>query len=205
MNIFCIEQNYLAHKRERENITAGEPIIFIKPQSALLPTDTPFQYNKFDDNRLYAQCEIVLRISANGKDISEVDTVNYYDAISTGVNFTSIDIHDELNGINVPWEEAKAWNNSSMIGIWMPAQDFKNKKDINFCLYKNREMLQLGNSELMINDFEKIISTISRQHNLNAGDIIFTGTPVGIGEVFKGDQLEAFIEDDTVLEFEVTD
>lgn len=203
MNIFCIEQNYLTHKRERENVIAGEPIIFVKDGSALLPPDTPFHYKKFDDHKLFCQSEIVLRISASGKDISENLSVNYYDALTVGANFTAIDIHDELNGIEAPWEEAKAWDNSSVIGSWMPIVDFRNTNDINFCLYKNREMAQLGNAELMIYDFDKIVSAISKYFTLNTGDIIFTGTPLGIGEIYKGDQLEAFIEDDTMLEFEI--
>lgn len=203
MNIFCIEQNYLAHKRERENVIPGEPIIFVKPQTALLLPDTAFKYEDFDDNKLYIQSEIALRISANGKDIDEKNASNFYDSITVGVSFTAINIHDELNGIEASWEKAKAWNHSSVIGNWIPIHEFRNKNDINFCLYKNREMVQLGNSELMIHDFDKIISSISKSYSLNVGDIIFTGTPLGVGEVFTGDKLEAFIEDDTLLEFEI--
>jgi 2-keto-4-pentenoate hydratase/2-oxohepta-3-ene-1,7-dioic acid hydratase in catechol pathway len=203
MNIFCIEQNYLAHKRERENVISGEPIIFVKPQTALLLPDTTFKYEDFDDNKLYIQSEIALRISANGKDIDEKNASNFYDSITVGVSFTAINIHDELNGIEASWQEAKGWNHSSVIGNWIPIHEFRNKNDINFCLYKNREMVQLGNSELMIYDFDKIISSISKSYPLNVGDIIFTGTPLGVGEVFTGDKLEAFIEDDTLLEFEI--
>lgn len=203
MNIFCVEQNYLPHKRERESVIPGEPIIFVKPQTALLLPDTAFKYEDFDDNKLYIQSEIALRISANGKDIHEKNASNFYDSITVGVSFTAINIHDELNGIEASWEKAKAWNHSSVIGNWIPIHDFRNRNDINFCLYKNREMVQLGNSELMIYDFDKIISSISKSYSLNAGDIVFTGTPLGVGEVFKDDKLEAFIEDDTLLEFEI--
>jgi 2-keto-4-pentenoate hydratase/2-oxohepta-3-ene-1,7-dioic acid hydratase in catechol pathway len=203
MNIFCIEQNYLPHKRERENIIPGEPIIFVKPQTALLLPDTDFKYENFDENKLYIQSEIALRISANGKDISEDNAANYYDAITVGVSFTAINIHDELNGIEASWEKAKAWNHSSGVGNWIPIHEFKNKNDINFCLYKNREMVQLGNSELMVHGFDKIIASISKLYSLHIGDIVFTGTPLGVGEVFTGDKLEAFIEDDTLLEFEI--
>jgi 2-keto-4-pentenoate hydratase/2-oxohepta-3-ene-1,7-dioic acid hydratase in catechol pathway len=203
MNIFCIEQNYLAHKRERESVIPGEPIIFVKPQTALLLPDTAFKYENFDENKLYIQSEIALRISANGKDISEDNAANYYDAITVGVSFTAINIHDELNGIEASWEKAKAWNHSSGVGNWIPIHEFKNKNDINFCLYKNREMVQLGNSELMVHGFDKIIASISKLYSLHIGDIVFTGTPLGVGEVFTGDKLEAFIEDDTLLEFEI--
>ncbi|HEY9341363.1 MAG TPA: fumarylacetoacetate hydrolase family protein, partial [Hanamia sp.] len=201
MNIFCIEQNYLAHKRERESVISGEPIIFVKPQTALLLPDTAFKYEDFDDNKLYIQSEIALRISANGKDIDGKNASNFYDSITVGVSFTAINIHDELNGIEAPWEKAKAWDHSSAIGNWIPIHEFRNKNDINFCLYKNREMVQLGNSELMIHDFDKIVASISKSYSLNVGDIIFTGTPLGVGEVFTGDKLEVFIEDDTLLEF----
>ncbi|MEO5649196.1 MAG: fumarylacetoacetate hydrolase family protein [Ginsengibacter sp.] len=203
MNIFCVEQNYLSHKRERENVLPGAPIIFVKAGSALLPPDTAFHYNGFDDNKLFCQSDLVLRISADGKDIPENLAATHYDSITVGVSFTAIDIHDELNGVNVPWEKAKAWDHSCVSGNWLPIHDFRNTNDINFCLYKNREMVQLGNSELMIYDFDKIISSVSQSHFLHVGDIVFTGTPFGMGEVFKDDKLEAFVEDDSLLEFEI--
>ncbi len=202
MNIFCIEQNYFEHKREQRNAIPGEPIIFVKPQSALLQTGAPFSYPK-RANELYCGCELVLRISANGKDIKEKLAGNYYDSISVGINFIALDNRDELNEEELSWEKAKAWDNSSVAGKWMPAINFKNKKDIYFCLYKNRELEQLGNSGLMINNFDIIVSSISKSFPVNIGDLIFTGTPAGIGELVAGDKLEAFIEDDSLLEFDV--
>ncbi len=202
MNIFCIEQNYFTHKREQENGVSGEPLIFVKPKSALLQKGTSFSYPKFT-NELYCGCELVLRICKNGKDINEKPADNYYDAITVGINFTAFYNRDKLNEEELSWEEAKAWNNSSIAGEWIPAINFKNKKDINFCLYKNRKPVQLGNSVLMIHDFDTIISCISKSYPLNIGDLIFTGTPVGIGELAAGDKLEAFIEDDSLLEFDV--
>ena len=196
INIFCIEQNYFAHKREQRNEISTEPIIFVKPQSALLQTSAPFSYPKFA-NELYCGCELVLRISENGKDIDEKLAGNYYDAITVGINFTALDNRDELKEEELFWEKVKAWDNSSVAGMWMPATNFKNKKDINFCLYKNRKLVQLGNSELMIHNFDTIISCISKSFPLNIGDLIFTGTPVGIGELAAGDKLEAFLEDDS--------
>ena len=202
MNIFCIEQNYVVHKRERRNVIPGEPVIFVKPQSSLLQPGTSFYYPKFA-NELYCGCELVLRISGNGKDIKEELAGNYYDSISVGINFTALDNRDELNKEELSWEKAKAWDNSSVAGKWMPATNFKDKKDINFCLYKNRELVQLGNSGLMINNFDTIICGISKSFPVNIGDLIFTGTPAGIGELLTDDKLEAFIEDDSLLEFEV--
>ncbi|MEO7316393.1 MAG: fumarylacetoacetate hydrolase family protein [Ginsengibacter sp.] len=202
MNIFCIEQNYFTNKRERENYVFSAPDIFIKPSSALL-SGTEFNYPGFEDNRLYAQSELVLRVSKNGKNISESEAINYYDSVTTGINFIQMDIHDVLNGIIVPWEKVHAWSNSSVIGEWFPASSIANILEVNFCLYNNREMVQLGHSELMIHDFHSLISIISKSYELMEGDIIFTGTPIGIGEVFRGDKLEAFFEDDTAVELEV--
>jgi 2-keto-4-pentenoate hydratase/2-oxohepta-3-ene-1,7-dioic acid hydratase in catechol pathway len=200
MNIFCIEQNYFGHRREQRIEIPGEPVIFMKPQSALLQAGTPFSYPNFA-NELYCGCELVLHISENGKDIEEKLAGNYYDSISVGINFTTLDNLDELREEN--WENAKAWDNSSVAGMWMPVTDFRDKKDINFCLYKNRELMQLGNSGLMINNFDKIISSISKSFPVNTGDLIFTGTPAGIGKLVAGDKLEAFIEDDSLLEFDI--
>ncbi|MEO9210529.1 MAG: fumarylacetoacetate hydrolase family protein [Ginsengibacter sp.] len=204
MNIYCIEQNYLSHKRERKNVVpSSDNILFIKSEEGLLPKGVAFEFEKFDDFKLYGQCELVLRISKDGKQISEKDASKFYDAITTGINFTEIDFHDELNGLNVDWEIAKGWPGSSIIGEWTPASDFKNKDDINFCVYKNREMMQIGNSELMIRSFDEIISLISELYPLQKDDLIFTGSPLGITEIFPNDALELFLEDDTVFEFEV--
>lgn len=202
MNIFCIEQNYIAHTREQRNEIHGEPVIFVKPQSALLQPGTPFYYPEFA-NELYCGCELVLRISENGKNIKEKLNGNYYDSISAGINFTVLDNRDELNEEASGWEKAKAWNNSSVTGKWIPATNFNNKKDINFCLYKNRELMQLGNSGLMINNFDTLIYSISKSFPVNIGDLIFTGSPAGICKLEAGDKLEAFIEDDSLLEFDV--
>lgn len=202
MTIFCIEQNYFANKREQENVVSGEPVIFVKPKNALLQKGTSFSYPNFT-NELYCGCELVLRICKNGKDINEKQAGNYYDAITVGINFTALYNRDKLNEEELSWAQAKAWNNSSIAGEWIPAINFKNKKDINFCLYKNRKLVQPGNSELMIHGFDTIISCISKLFPLNIGDLIFTGTPAGIGELAAGDKLEAFIEDDSLLEFDV--
>lgn len=203
MNIYCIEQNYLTNKREREGHIYSDPAIFIKPETALLPAGSSLNYKDFEDHRLYSQSELVLRISKNGKDIPESEAINYYNSVTTGINFIQMDIHDVLNELIVPWEKVNAWAGSSVIGEWFPASAIGNIRDVNFCLYSNREMLQLGNSELMIHDFHSLISFISKSYELKEGDIIFTGTPIGIGEVFAGDSLEAFFEDDTAVELTI--
>jgi 2-keto-4-pentenoate hydratase/2-oxohepta-3-ene-1,7-dioic acid hydratase in catechol pathway len=145
----------------------------------------------------------VLRISKNGKYIQEKFASKYYDAVTVGLDFTARDIQNELKAKGLPWEKAKAWDNSAAIGKWIPLANLKNKKDINFCLYKNKELVQQGNSSLMIHNFDSIVSYISNYFSVNIGDLIFTGTPAGVGELVVGDELEAFIEDDSLLTLEV--
>lgn len=205
MNIFCIEQNYLSHKREREIESQNKPIVFLKTENSLLPNGTDLYFEEPATFKLYAQCEIVLKISADGNNIPEAEANKYFDSITSGINFTRINIHDELSGAVVKWEDAKAWPHSSSIGEWFDAADFiKNPNDINFCLYKNREMDQMGNTDLMIFNFKRIISLVSSQYALQKGDIIFTGAPIGICELFEDDKLEAFLEDDSALEFGIS-
>ncbi|MEO6820740.1 MAG: fumarylacetoacetate hydrolase family protein, partial [Ginsengibacter sp.] len=178
MTIFCLEQNYLAHKRDRDLGNNSTPEVFLKPGTALLPKVNDMNFQQFKTARLYAQCEIVLHISADGKDISEEEAGTFFDSITTGINFTKINIQDELDGAIVKWEEAKAWPHSSAIGEWFNVKDYNNSHDINFCMYYNREMGQMANTDLMIADFNKIISMISSQYALHIGDIIFTGSPL---------------------------
>src|SRR6187402_352482 len=154
-------------------------------------------------NELHYECELVLRISKNGKYIQDRFANKYYDAISVGIDFTARDIQNELKEKGLPWEKAKAWDNSAAIGKWIPLQNVKNKKDLNFCLYKNKELVQQGNSSLMINSFDKVVAYISNYFSVNIGDLVFTGTPAGVGECVVGDELEIFIEDDSLLSLEI--
>jgi len=202
MKIFCIGRNYVAHAKELGNEVPEEPVIFMKPKSALLQAHTPFYYPEFT-NELHYECELVIQICKNGKHIQEQFAGKYYDAITAGIDFTARDIQNELKKKGLPWEKAKAWDCSAVIGKWIPMSEFKNKHDINFCLYKNKELVQQGNSGLMIHDFDKIVSYISDFFSVNIGDLIFTGTPAGVGEVVVGDEIEAFIEDDSMFTLEI--
>src|SRR5690606_30776265 len=139
MNIFCVEQNYFTNKREKEDYFFSDPAIFIKPAEALLPSGSSFEYTGFDDHRLYAHSELVLSISKDGKNIPGSEAINYYDAVTTGINFIQMDIHDVLNALIVPWEKVNAWPGSSVLGEWFPASSICNIRDVNFCLYSNRE------------------------------------------------------------------
>jgi 2-keto-4-pentenoate hydratase/2-oxohepta-3-ene-1,7-dioic acid hydratase in catechol pathway len=145
----------------------------------------------------------VLRVSKNGKYIQEKFASKYYDAVTVGIDFTARDIQNELKEKGLPWEKAKAWDNSAVVGKWIPLPNIKNKKDINFGLYKNKELMQQGNSGQMIYDFDYLVSYISNFFSVNIGDLIFTGTPAGVGEVVVGDEVECFIEDQSLLAVEV--
>lgn len=202
MKIFCVGRNFVAHAEELGNDIPEEPVIFMKPKSALLQPQTPFYYPEFT-NELHYECELVLRISKNGKYIQDKYAGKYYDAITTGIDFTARDIQNDLKAKGLPWEKAKAWDNSAVIGKWVPLTEIKNRKAINFELYKNKECVQKGNSSKMIHGFESIITHISNFFSINIGDLVFTGTPAGVGEVVVGDELEGILEDVSMFKLEI--
>jgi 2-keto-4-pentenoate hydratase/2-oxohepta-3-ene-1,7-dioic acid hydratase in catechol pathway len=202
MKIICIGRNYADHAKELGNEIPDEPVIFMKPKSALLQPHTPFYYPEFT-NELHYECELVLRISKNGKYIQERHASNYYNGITVGIDFTARDIQDECKKKGLPWEKAKAFDNSAAIGKFIDISPALNKKNINFTFSKNGELVQKGNSGDMIFSFDKLISNISNYFSLNIGDMIFTGTPAGVGECVVGDELEAFLEADSMLKIEV--
>jgi len=202
MKIFCVGRNYAEHATELGNAIPDEPVIFMKPKSALLQAHTPFYYPEFT-NELHYECELVLRISKNGKYIQDKFASKYYDAVSVGLDFTARDIQNELKEKGLPWEKAKAWDNSAAVGRWIPLANIKNRREINFKLLKNKEVVQQGNSKNMIFDFDYIVSYISNFFSINIGDLIFTGTPAGVGEIVVGDELEAYYEEENLLTLEV--
>ena len=202
MKIFCVGRNYAAHAAELNNAIPDEPVIFMKPKSALLQAHTPFYYPEFT-NELNYECELVLRVSKNGKYIHEKFASKYYDAITVGIDFTARDIQNELKEKGLPWERAKAWDNSAAVGKWIPIANIKNKKDINFSFNKNKEQVQKGNSSEMLNSFDNLLAYISTYFSINIGDLIFTGTPAGVGECVVGDELEAFIDTESLLALEI--
>jgi len=202
MKIFCIGRNYVDHAKELGNDIPIEPVIFMKPKSALLQSHTPFYYPEFT-NELHAEVELVLRICKNGKYIQEKHAGKYYNGVTAGIDFTARDIQDELKEKGLPWEKAKAWDNSTVIGKWIDITAEMKKDNINFCLYKNKALAQQGNSGQMIFNFDSIVSYISNFFSLNIGDVIFTGTPAGVGECVVGDELEGFIEDESLFELSI--
>jgi 2-keto-4-pentenoate hydratase/2-oxohepta-3-ene-1,7-dioic acid hydratase in catechol pathway len=204
MKIFCVGRNYVAHAKELGNEVPDEPVIFMKPKSALLQSHTPFYYPEFT-NELHYEAELVLRVSKNGKYIPEKHACKYYNGITLGIDFTARDVQDELKKKGLPWEKAKAWDNSAAVGKWVDIkpEPVSKQADRNFYLFKNNEMVQQGNTSLMIFNFDQIIAHISNYFSLNIGDLIFTGTPAGVGECVVGDELHGYIEKDKLLELTV--
>lgn len=202
MKIFCIGRNYADHAKELGNAIPEDPVIFMKPKSALLQSNTPFYYPEFS-NELHYEVELVLHISKNGRYIPEKVAGKYYDKISLGIDFTARDIQAELKKKGLPWEKAKAWDNSALIGKWIPLTQDILRKPINFSLQKNKETVQQGNSKDMIFSFDHIISHISNYFSLNIGDLVYTGTPAGVGECVVGDMLEGYFEKEKMFEVEI--
>lgn len=200
MKIICVGRNYVKHIEELGNVIPDEPVIFIKPKSAFLPPNGAFLYPNFT-NELHYEAELVLRISKNGKYISKKHAPNYYDKITVGIDFTARDIQNQLKEKGLPWEKAKAWDSSAAIGEWRDLSSFK--KPIKFQLYLNNNLVQDGDSSHMIYDFNTIVSHVSEYFSLNIGDLIFTGTPAGVGECVVGDQLDGMLENEKIFSLEI--
>lgn len=202
MKIICVGRNYKDHVKELNNAIPEEPVIFMKPKSALLQSHTPFYYPEFT-NELHYECELVLRVCKNGKYIQERHASNYYDAITVGIDFTARDLQDELKSKGLPWEKAKAFDNSAVVGKFIPLTPEFNRKSIEFHMLKNNEKVQAANSTDMIFSIDKVIENISKYFSLNIGDLIFTGTPAGVGECVVGDVMEGFIGKQSLFTVEI--
>ncbi|MBN9349052.1 MAG: fumarylacetoacetate hydrolase family protein [Chitinophagaceae bacterium] len=202
MKIFCIGRNYVEHAKELGNSLPEEPVVFMKPKSALLQSHTPFYYPEFT-NELHYEVELVIRISKNGKYIQRKHASDYYNAVSVGIDFTARDIQNELKEKGLPWEKAKAFDNSAVVGTMIELKPDIDLKKVEFSLKKNGELVQSGKSELMIFSVDDIVTHLSKYFSLNIGDFVFTGTPAGVGECVVGDKLEGYFGDQKVLEVEV--
>lgn len=202
MKIICVGRNYADHVKELGNSIPDEPVLFMKPKSALLQSHTPFYYPEFT-NELHYECELVLRVCKNGKYIQAKHASNYYDAVTVGIDFTARDLQDELKSKGLPWEKAKAFDNSAVVGKFITLTPDFNRKSISFSLVKNNEKVQEANSSQMIFSIDRIIENISNYFSLNIGDLIFTGTPAGVGECVVGDVMEGFIDTQSLFTVEV--
>jgi len=202
MKIICIGRNYVEHIRELNNAIPSEPVFFLKPDTALLIRNRPFYYPSFS-NDIHYELEIVLKINKVGKHIQTEFASTYFDEIGLGLDMTARDIQENAKKKSLPWAVAKGFDQSAPIGRFLPKNKFSDLRNINFHLDLNGRTVQRGNSGLMIYSFEDIISHISGYMTLRTGDLIFTGTPAGVGSVKIGDVLEAYLEGEKLLRCEI--
>lgn len=203
MRIFAVGRNYVEHIQELNNERPDEPVIFSKPDTALLRGNAPFYYPDFSQD-IHHEVELVLRICKEGKNIEEKFANKYYDSIGVGIDFTARDLQQKAKEKGLPWDIAKGFNGSAPISDkFIPVGEFRDFKDINFSLQVDGKLKQQGNTGLMLFTFEYIITYLSKFFTLRTGDLIFTGTPKGVGPVSIGNVLSAYIENEKLLEFEV--
>jgi acylpyruvate hydrolase len=201
MKIFCIGRNYVEHAKELNNAVPTKPLVFMKPPTALLLENKPFYYPDFTKN-LHYEVEIVLRISKNGKAIQPQFANRYYDKIALGIDFTARDVQDELKAKGQPWELAKGFDSSAVLSSYVPLKDF-DASNITFSMTKNGETVQQGTTKDLIFSFDTIVSFLSNYFTLQQGDLIYTGTPAGVGAVNVGDRLEGFLEGQSMFICEI--
>ena len=202
MKIICVGRNYAAHAEELNNKTEDRPVIFMKPETALIAARQPFFYPSWSKN-IHHEVELVVRINKAGKNIAERFARKYYDEITAGIDFTARDLQNELKTKGLPWELSKAFDGSAPVGRFISKSSLENISEIPFMLSVNGTTRQTGNSKDMLFSIDYIISFVSSYITLKKGDLIFTGTPPGVSAVEKGDTLEAFISSDKVLTVKV--
>lgn len=201
MKIFCVGRNYSEHAKELGNAVPENPVIFSKPDTALIRNGEPFYIPDFS-NDVHHEVELVIRIDKVGKKIQEQFARNYFSQIGLGIDFTARDVQNALKTKGLPWELAKGFDGSAPIGEFMDIGNV-DLTNINFSLHKSGELVQRGNTAQMIFSFEKIVSFISQYFTLKVGDLIYTGTPAGVSKVSIGDKLEGFIEEQKMLSLEI--
>lgn len=192
MKIICVGRNYAEHAAELNNEIPKEPVIFMKPDTALILPKQPFFYPDFSSDVHY-ETEIVIRINRIGKHIEEKFAHRYYSEVALGIDFTARDLQTQLKQKGLPWEKAKAFDNSAMVGHWISIDTFSDISELDFSLHLNGKEVQAGNSRQMIFSIDALIAHISSYFTLKIGDLIFTGTPSGVGPVHKGDKLEGYL------------
>jgi 2-keto-4-pentenoate hydratase/2-oxohepta-3-ene-1,7-dioic acid hydratase in catechol pathway len=198
MKIICIGRNYALHAKELNNPIPKEPVVFMKPDSAILQSDKPFFIPDFTDN-VHHELEVVVKIKKVGKHIQKKFASKYYEEITVGIDFTARDLQSQLKEKGLPWEKAKAFDGSAPLGKFISVSSFENVNDIDFHLTKNGETVQIGNTKDMLFSIDTLIEQVSKYFTLKIGDLIYTGTPAGVGKVEIGDKLEAFIGNALVL------
>lgn len=202
MKIICIGRNYTNHIAELQNERPTEPVVFMKPDSAVLLKQHPFVLPEFS-NEVHHEIELVVKINKVGKYIEPKFAHKYYDEISVGIDFTARDLQDQLKAKGLPWEKAKAFDGSAVIGEFVSKEQFASLEDVNFELLKNGQVAQKGNSSLMLWKIDELIAYVSQFFTLKIGDIIFTGTPEGVAAVQPNDVLEGFLEGQQLFRIQV--
>tara|TARA_A100000171_G_scaffold52006_1_gene68529 strand:- start:2596 stop:3207 length:612 start_codon:yes stop_codon:yes gene_type:complete len=202
MKIICIGRNYVDHIKELNNERPTDPVLFIKPDSAVLPKEQDFYIPEFSKD-LHYEVEVLVKIKKVGKHIDPHFSHTYYDEIGLGIDFTARDLQSQLKEKGLPWEKAKGFDGSAVIGKWLPKSRFNDVNDLNFLLKKNNEVVQQGNTSLMLWKIDEIISYVSRFFTLKKGDIIFTGTPAGVGRISANDYLSGTLENEQMFSLNI--
>ena len=202
MKIICVGRNYTDHIKELENNKPKEPVLFLKPDSSIILNNKPFFIPDFSKN-IHYELELIIKISRLGKHIQEKFSHKYYDFIGLGIDFTARDLQSDLKSKGLPWEKSKAFDGSCFISKWINKSEFNDVNNLNFNLNKNGNTVQKTNSKLMLWKIDELISYISTFFTLKIGDVIFTGTPAGVGNVSIGDNLEGFIEDNKIFNLNI--
>lgn len=198
MKIICIGKNYALHVKEMNSAIPSEPVFFLKPDTALLKNGETFYLPDFSEE-IHYEVEIILKISKNGKNIEQQFAGKYYDEISIGIDFTARDLQAKCKDKGLPWEKAKAFDQSAGVGNFVSKSKFSNLNQLPFSLLINGAAVQTGNTKDLLFGFDTIISYISKFITLKTGDLIYTGTPEGVGKINEGDVLEAFIENEKLF------
>ena len=194
MKLICIGRNYTAHIEELQNERPAEPVVFLKPDTAILLKKMPFFIPDFTTDVHY-EVEVLVKISRVGKHIEKQFAHKYYDEVGLGIDFTARDVQEQCKVKGLPWEKAKAFDGSAVIGTWMQKSEFQNLDAMNFRLEQNNSIVQKGNTQFMLWKTDEIIEYVSKYFTLKIGDVIFTGTPAGVGPVQTGDSLQGYLED----------
>ncbi len=200
MKIFCVGRNYAEHAKELGNALPEAPVIFMKPDTALLAPGAKFEYPSFTSD-LHYEIELVLRIGKTAKNIDAANALSCVDAITVGIDFTARDVQAGLKSKGLPWEKAKAWDNSAIVGDWKPFN--ADGAEILFFLTKNCQKAQSGTTLDMIYSFETLLEHISGYFTLSPGDLVYTGTPAGVGPCLPGDTLAGFLGDEKLFELAI--
>ncbi|MBT8183627.1 MAG: fumarylacetoacetate hydrolase family protein [Eudoraea sp.] len=198
MKIICIGRNYADHIKELKNERPADPVVFIKPDSAVLPKQQDFYIPDFSRD-IHYEVEVLVKIKKVGKHIATKFASNYYDEIGLGIDFTARDLQQRLKEKGLPWEKAKGFDGAAVIGKWYPKSDFKNVDNLSFSLLKNGKPVQEGNTSQMLWKIDELISYVSKFFMLKKGDVIFTGTPAGVGRVTANDYLSGILENEEVF------